>query len=1215
MTTVTLRIQLDKSGVSEDLGKLKQDLKGVGEEGQRSGTQASQGVGALSTALNGAKAAVGALVAAFAAIQSVSAIANMADEYQQLSDRLKLVTDGTAAYASAQAGVFEVAQQTGTALSSVGGLYASLAGSTKELGLSQSELLTITGAVSQSFAIFGTDAGTASGAIRQLGQAFASGVLRGDEFNSLMESAPPLMQALASALGVTTGELRKMAEAGKLTDEVIATGILNKAPEIAAQFGQMNLTIGQAFTQLSNSVTKFVGELSQASGAGNTLALAISGLAAGLPGFAIALGAVAAGYTAVSLQAIAANAGLLTTTGLVAGLGAALGLLVAAYAGYKLGEYMVNESTFVQTAVRSLYVGLNDLWAAIQEGAIRAFTGIRTAWTTVVDAIQEKIADLLEAFLGMAEVELPFGLRADFAYGQAEALRTLATELRSATDATKENDQATAAMRAQVQQISAETEAFAASMFDSIDEHKALKKATKELSDEQGRQLPKFKDLDAATNALKQAQESAKRASKALAEEQERLTAEMGGPAVEAAIDLAQRLRAVDEREAELRAGHALSRAEIERLNTIRGALISSYGEEAGRIRDAENAVQGYLRELREEVRIAGLTGTARAAAILQMNAENTARRLLKGATEDQVLALAEQIVALENQKTAADEAGQAAEDWAQYWQGASDAVVGAFSDLFSGGIDSLEEFGDRMLQISQRIVGDILEEFARTGQIRLPTGSDGTMRGNLTAGFQGLGYAYAGYQNAQQGGNPLATVGSFALAGAQIGSIIPGIGTAIGAVVGAVVGAIAAAFGGPGDPLLRVRSDEFSGSRRSEGRATSALGDIFIRTDNLESDTTSPEIAQRIADFDNLLASFMSADQLAAVRDRLDNVNETFRNGAATLEDALNSRLGAIVGALDSNIQAFVGTAGTLEERSQRLVDALTISNAAASGIISGDFDEMADLLTRFRQGTEGLGDTFMRIVTGMELVDQAMALLQVGFSGTRLEAATFAGELIELAGGLDQFSARLQGALNALFSEEERNQFIADQAQAALNSALIGLNISGVGVESIRTQLRDQLREAMQAGNSELVNQILIAANALGAFSTALEALGDDATAAAGELFFGRRSVESGGSIGPGELGGGTGGASAVPATQLEAGQAMVRAQGRSNELLAQIVANTARESAGEKRSGDGETLKRIEAHLARIGGAVDQGVRSQTQESLKRTTGANKRGAAIA
>lgn len=1200
MSTVTLRIAVDKAGASENIGAVKRDLQGMGETGAQAGQQAAGGVNGLSSAINGAKAAIGAFLAVYAGIQALSGVVRLADEYQGLTDRLKLATAESGGFAAAQAGVFAIAQQTGTALSAVGGLYVSLTNSTKALGLSQGELQTITQAVTQSFIVSGASASQTDAAIRQLGQGFSSGVLRGDEFNSMMENAPSLAAALAASIGVTTGELRAMAAEGKLTSDVLAQGLLQQAPAIAAQFDQMGTTVGQAFTRLSNSVLQFVGEASQSTGAASALAAAITAVANTLPGIAIGLAAVGAGLLAVKLNAIAASTVVFTMSGLFATLGAAIAAITVVYAAFKLGEYMADQFIEVRLAGAALIVGMNNVWEALRLGALAAFTAIRVAFVTVVDAVQEKIADLLQSFIDLGQFEI-FGQSVDFTYGQAEALDTLVESLRGATDGAGATDAAMAGLKGEFDASAKASQDLADGLFEGVEAHFATKgaaEASAEATKKVGAAAALTKDQ---IKELKKAQEDATRAMDGLTKELERQSAEAGGPLVAAYVELAQKLRAVDEWEVQLRADQGLSRTEADLLRQARDGLTQGLVRTVTALNSTVSAEQQYLRELREEVRIAGLTGVERAAAITRIDAESTARRLLKGATEEQIKALTDEIVALQGQKKAADEAGAAAEEWARYWEGATDAVLDAFGGLFSGGIDSLEEFGDQMLQISQRIVSDIVKEFARTGQIRLPTGMFGAGGTGSTVGgwLSAIGTAYGALQNARNGGSALSTIGGFAVSGAQIAG-------PVGAAVGAIVGGLVAAFSGDNNPLLRVRSSEFSGPRRSEGRATSQLGNIFIRTENTPDGAgTSPEIAQRIADFDNLIASFLSADQLSAIRGALSNVNDTFENGAFTIENALNSRFGTILGALDSNIQEFVGTTGTLEQRVARLTDALTIASIAASDNgITGSFDDLATLLTRFRDGGEVLGDTFQRLSFGVRIVDSTLLMLGGTFNGTRLQAATFAGELIELAGGLDQFSARLNGALEALFTEPERNQFLASQAQAALNESLRGLNISGTGVDSIREQLRTQLRDALAAGNSALVNELLIAGNALGAFTTAVGRLGDEATGALSGVVLGGTS----GTIRPG--GGLTSPAGTAAQTQIQAVQTTNTILQTQTSILQQIAINTTRGTGltpgASPKAGDPAAI------LARIEGLIEKSVRTQVTEALKRTTGANKRAA---
>ncbi|MGL4234253.1 MAG: hypothetical protein ACRCWJ_23060, partial [Casimicrobium sp.] len=186
------------------------------------------------------------------------------------------------------------------------------------------------------------------------------------------------------------------------------------------------------------------------------------------------------------------------------------------------------------------------------------------------------------------------------------------------------------------------------------------------------------------------------------------------------------------------------------------------------------------------------------------------------------------------------------------------------------------------------------------------------------------------------------------------------------------------------------------------------------------------------------------------------------------------------------------------------------------------------------------------------------------------------------------------------ALFSDEERNQFLAEQARASLNAALANLGIEGRGLDSIRETLREQLRSALGAGDVAQTNAILAAANALGVFRNSLESLGEDALAAANDLVLG----------GPRPIVGATG--TAAP-TQTELAQSAVRNGERQVTLLEQIARNTTpvgsdtttkdvRDTAGNTRSMI-ELLRQI---LARLQASQSVAV----QEAIKRGSGANAR-----
>lgn len=199
----------------------------------------------------------------------------LADAYRNLRSRLQLVTRDSYELTRAQKQLYDVSQNTRSALETTATLYTRIARNSKQLGTSQAEVLRTTDAVSKAMIISGESTQSANAAMIQLGQALASGVLRGDEFRSIMEQAPRLSQALSDSLGVTTGKLREMAFAGELSAKTVVRAILSQADALDKEFERMPVTVSGAMTRVRNAMVRYIGEVDQARGA-------TAGLAQGL---------------------------------------------------------------------------------------------------------------------------------------------------------------------------------------------------------------------------------------------------------------------------------------------------------------------------------------------------------------------------------------------------------------------------------------------------------------------------------------------------------------------------------------------------------------------------------------------------------------------------------------------------------------------------------------------------------------------------------------------------------------------------------------------------------------------------------------------------------------------------------------------------------------------------------------------------------------------
>ena len=222
-----------------------------------------------------ARGAVGALAGTAGIGLMVKRFAEAADVMTLAQSRLKLVTEGTNELRQAQANLFAVSQQTGSAYEDTVTLYSRLARATEDLGVSQRKLLTFTRAVNKSLIVSGTTAQEARAGMIQLSQGLASNRLGGDEFRSVSEQMTRFTRALADGLGVSIGKLRELSHAGKLTAETVLNATIGQAPKIAQEFTQIERTVQRALTELRNQYLQFVAVINQGSGATKELIAAI----------------------------------------------------------------------------------------------------------------------------------------------------------------------------------------------------------------------------------------------------------------------------------------------------------------------------------------------------------------------------------------------------------------------------------------------------------------------------------------------------------------------------------------------------------------------------------------------------------------------------------------------------------------------------------------------------------------------------------------------------------------------------------------------------------------------------------------------------------------------------------------------------------------------------------------------------------------------------
>lgn len=222
------------------------------------------------TGIDKSKFAISKLGAAMAALGigfGAAELASIADEYSNIASRVNIAVGETGNFEGAMEGVKNVSLATNSNLTATTMLFTKINDAGKELGLTQKQSLDLTETINKAMQLGGGAAASNEAAIVQLTQALASGVLRGDEFNSIMEQAPGISKALAASLGVTTGELRAMAGEGKLSAQTVISALQDQSATIATEYSKLPITVDKALQNIRTQWMILIGEFNQDSGA------------------------------------------------------------------------------------------------------------------------------------------------------------------------------------------------------------------------------------------------------------------------------------------------------------------------------------------------------------------------------------------------------------------------------------------------------------------------------------------------------------------------------------------------------------------------------------------------------------------------------------------------------------------------------------------------------------------------------------------------------------------------------------------------------------------------------------------------------------------------------------------------------------------------------------------------------------------------------------
>lgn len=424
--SIVYEVDMDTARLLAARREVDAALNGMGANMGRldaSVTRTERSLSAMQGTLSSLTGVAKGLIAAL----SVQQVAEWGNEWVTVNNKLANSVRATEQLSDVTQRVFDISQNTMSSLQATATLYGRLERATRSAGTSTQDLITLTSTINKGLAVSGATTEEASSAMTQLSQALASGVLRGEEFNSISENGSRLAVALADSLGVTIGQLRAMAAQGKLTTEVVVNGLLQQSDAIAKEFSNTAMTMGQALTVATNNITKFVGESSSFSTTINVFNKGVISVSENLESVAQAVGAAAlvfggrfvgalalatqnqAKQAAASIsQAVATRtrakdelaAALVTQRKTMADRGAAESALNLALMEYQVAKGSAAEATALANVIRLRTAYTEAGIAAAQANNIVSASQARLAATGLTAANAMKAINLVTSPLG-----------------------------------------------------------------------------------------------------------------------------------------------------------------------------------------------------------------------------------------------------------------------------------------------------------------------------------------------------------------------------------------------------------------------------------------------------------------------------------------------------------------------------------------------------------------------------------------------------------------------------------------------------------------------------------------------------------------------------------------------------------------------------------------------------------------------------------------------
>lgn len=1025
------------------------------------------GMAALGNTAESVRGAMQQLAGAFAGVVSVRAFVQAADAVTQLQNQLRLATGSTQAATAAYQQLFEIAQRSRVSFTELGGTFASIARASESLGLSQQQLLRLTETIGNAITVSGSSAAASQAALVQLSQGLASGVLRGEELNSILEQTPRLARAMADGLGVTTGQLRKMGEEGKLTAEAVIAALQSQAGVLASEVRNSVVTVGQAFTQVQNSAIKLVGEIDRVSGSSTTLAGALQAASESLDNISRAFRDTQSAGQQVNVVADAIAVVFETV--------AVLGANVA-YVIKQIGTEIGGMAAQAAAVARLDFSAAREIGRLMREDAAAARREVDALSGRILNA--RRLAEQTRKSLEGVDTRAEDARLARYAQSSQRALSTVTTNVAAAK---KGVDEFAKSVERGVQlygNLTAQGNGLAANFAEQWQDLANAYKASK----------INLEQLTAAQALLLEQQPFAKELAKEQAEA------------------MKQQAKAAED----------LAKAEFERIEALERSAESAEGQ-LQRLLDEEKAVtiaaekNITLAQALEEVAIARLR-------------EQQAALMREGDRDAEVLAIQREIDARKKlieaigRKEARDAAADSAREAAREWQRTAESIERSLTDALLRGFESGKDFArnlrDTVVNMFQSLVlrpviqaviapvaGGLTGLFGLPGTANAATGGPGafglasglkSVYDTIMGGFTSLGNSVAfaaqdigawlvnnttGVLN-RFGGSLMSNAGALGTGASYLGGIGAGIGlgsmiagqykvgslggrtsSTIGAGIGAVVGGpLGAAVGGAIGGLVNrafgrgpkeTQAAGITGTFSTEGASVQNFQEWrqkggWFRRDKRGTDY-SPVSGELDQFLDGSLRAITSATKayaevLGLNANAINGITQSIRINLKGLnpEQQEQEIAKALGGFGDRLAQQLLGTFTTVFDpvfgRKGRIVgyNAREVWNP-------GEF---------VREG-ETASQALARLANSLATVNSVFDTLNVTLLQSSLRGADVASKLLDVFGGAEAFVQGTTAYFNAFYSEGERNAIAARELAEALGRL-------GVQVPSTREEYR---------------------------------------------------------------------------------------------------------------------------------------------------------------